>query len=149
MITYLCGFGPKIYLRSMSMLVFTLSCFAICWRTSIYLFVIIIIFFFCILASWFDAERHSEPCLFTTTSMLLFVMHILLKIHDLIATEKFNFFHLNLLMKLAAICETSFHYQDKIRPSNYVVNVALNMQVTSYIFIGVPAVNWQLHFILK
>ncbi|XP_041998560.1 insulin-degrading enzyme-like 1, peroxisomal [Salvia splendens] len=30
--------------------------------------------------------------------------------------------------ELAAICETSFHYQDKIRPIDYVVNVAMNMQ---------------------
>ncbi|XP_011075245.1 insulin-degrading enzyme-like 1, peroxisomal isoform X1 [Sesamum indicum] len=30
--------------------------------------------------------------------------------------------------ELAAICETSFHYQDKIRPIDYVVNVAFNMQ---------------------
>ncbi|KAK4412955.1 Insulin-degrading enzyme-like 1, peroxisomal [Sesamum alatum] len=30
--------------------------------------------------------------------------------------------------ELAAICETSFHYQDKIRPVDYVVNVAFNMQ---------------------
>ncbi|KAL2512913.1 Peptidase M16 M domain-containing protein [Abeliophyllum distichum] len=31
---------------------------------------------------------------------------------------------------LSAICETAFHYQDKIRPMNYVVNVVLNMQMT-------------------
>ncbi|CAA0837441.1 Zinc-metallopeptidase- peroxisomal [Striga hermonthica] len=30
--------------------------------------------------------------------------------------------------ELAAICKTSFDYQDKIRPIDYVVNVALNMQ---------------------
>ncbi|KAK4404869.1 Insulin-degrading enzyme-like 1, peroxisomal [Sesamum angolense] len=30
--------------------------------------------------------------------------------------------------ELAAICETSFHYQDKIRPIDYVVNAAFNMQ---------------------
>ncbi|XP_022842147.1 insulin-degrading enzyme-like 1, peroxisomal [Olea europaea var. sylvestris] len=30
--------------------------------------------------------------------------------------------------ELSAICETAFHYQDKIRPSDYVVDVALNMQ---------------------
>ncbi|EYU18739.1 hypothetical protein ABFS82_10G164400 [Erythranthe guttata] len=30
--------------------------------------------------------------------------------------------------ELAAICETSFHYQDKIRPIDYVVNVAFHMQ---------------------
>ncbi|KAL0383546.1 UNVERIFIED_CONTAM: Insulin-degrading enzyme-like 1, peroxisomal [Sesamum calycinum] len=30
--------------------------------------------------------------------------------------------------ELAAVCETSFHYQDKIRPIDYVVNTALNMQ---------------------
>ncbi|KAL1555332.1 Insulin-degrading enzyme-like 1, peroxisomal [Salvia divinorum] len=30
--------------------------------------------------------------------------------------------------ELAAICETSFHYQDKIRPIDYVVSVAMNMQ---------------------
>ncbi|KAL3819799.1 hypothetical protein ACJIZ3_005704 [Penstemon smallii] len=30
--------------------------------------------------------------------------------------------------ELAAISETSFHYQDKIRPIDYVVDVALNMQ---------------------
>ncbi|KZV39643.1 insulin degrading enzyme [Dorcoceras hygrometricum] len=39
-----------------------------------------------------------------------------------------NIFRFNLLMKLAAICETAFHYQDKIRPIDYVVNVAFNMQ---------------------
>lgn len=32
-------------------------------------------------------------------------------------------------MKLSAICETAFHYQDKTRPIDYVVNVAMNMQV--------------------
>ncbi|KAK6149150.1 hypothetical protein DH2020_016675 [Rehmannia glutinosa] len=32
------------------------------------------------------------------------------------------------VVMLAAICETSFHYQDKIRPIDYVVNVAINMQ---------------------
>ncbi|XP_073016087.1 insulin-degrading enzyme-like 1, peroxisomal [Primulina eburnea] len=30
--------------------------------------------------------------------------------------------------ELAAICATAFHYQDKIRPIDYVVNVAFNMQ---------------------
>ncbi|KAL8489554.1 hypothetical protein ACS0TY_025459 [Phlomoides rotata] len=30
--------------------------------------------------------------------------------------------------ELAAICETSFHYQDKIRPIDYVVNATFNMQ---------------------
>lgn len=30
--------------------------------------------------------------------------------------------------ELAAICETSFHYQDKIRPIDYVVNATYNMQ---------------------
>ncbi|CAK9155610.1 unnamed protein product [Ilex paraguariensis] len=29
---------------------------------------------------------------------------------------------------LSAICETAFHYQDKIPPSYYAVNVASNMQ---------------------
>ncbi|KAG6411482.1 hypothetical protein SASPL_129565 [Salvia splendens] len=33
-----------------------------------------------------------------------------------------------MLAKLAAICETSFHYQDKIRPIDYVVSVAMDMQ---------------------
>ncbi|KAA8517091.1 hypothetical protein F0562_017384 [Nyssa sinensis] len=31
-------------------------------------------------------------------------------------------------MKLSAICETDFHYQDKIPPIDYVVNIASNMQ---------------------
>lgn len=31
--------------------------------------------------------------------------------------------------ELSAICETAFHYQDKIRPMDYVVNVASNMQL--------------------
>ncbi|CAJ2671458.1 unnamed protein product [Trifolium pratense] len=30
--------------------------------------------------------------------------------------------------ELSAVCETKFHYQDKIRPSDYVVNIASNMQ---------------------
>ncbi|XP_057438666.1 insulin-degrading enzyme-like 1, peroxisomal [Lotus japonicus] len=30
--------------------------------------------------------------------------------------------------ELSAVCETKFHYQDKIPPSDYVVNVASNMQ---------------------
>nr|GLL36596.1 insulin-degrading enzyme-like 1, peroxisomal [Ipomoea trifida] len=30
--------------------------------------------------------------------------------------------------ELSAICETGFHYQDKTRPIDYVVNVAMNMQ---------------------
>jgi len=34
-----------------------------------------------------------------------------------------------MLMKLSAVCETKFHYQDKIPPSDYVVNIASNMQV--------------------
>jgi insulysin len=33
-------------------------------------------------------------------------------------------------MKLAAICETSFHYQDKTPPISYVVRIASNMQVS-------------------
>ena len=37
--------------------------------------------------------------------------------------------HINLLMQLSAICETVFHYQDKIPPIDYVVNVSLNMPV--------------------
>ena len=36
---------------------------------------------------------------------------------------------LNMLMKLSAVCETKFHYQDKIPPIDYAVNVASNMQV--------------------
>lgn len=32
-------------------------------------------------------------------------------------------------MKISAICETAFHYQDKIRAIDYVVNVSSNMQV--------------------
>lgn len=32
-------------------------------------------------------------------------------------------------MKLSAIGETVFHYQDKTSPIDYVVNVASNMQV--------------------
>ena len=36
---------------------------------------------------------------------------------------------LNMLMKLSAFCETKFHYQDKIPPIDYAVNVASNMQV--------------------
>ncbi|KAG1368760.1 Insulin-degrading enzyme-like 1, peroxisomal [Cocos nucifera] len=31
--------------------------------------------------------------------------------------------------ELVAICETGFHYQDKIRPIHYVVNIASNMQL--------------------
>ncbi|KAM7530076.1 hypothetical protein LguiB_033486 [Lonicera macranthoides] len=31
--------------------------------------------------------------------------------------------------ELSAICETVFHYQDKIRPINYVVNIASNMEL--------------------
>ncbi|GFY98227.1 insulinase (Peptidase family M16) family protein [Actinidia rufa] len=31
--------------------------------------------------------------------------------------------------ELSAVCETVFHYQDKIRPIDYVVHVALNMQL--------------------
>lgn len=31
--------------------------------------------------------------------------------------------------EISAICETAFHYQDKIRPIDYVVNVASNMQL--------------------
>ncbi|KAL2952719.1 hypothetical protein AAZX31_19G126700 [Glycine max] len=30
--------------------------------------------------------------------------------------------------ELSAVCETKFHYQDKIRPSDYVVDIASNMQ---------------------
>lgn len=36
-------------------------------------------------------------------------------------------------MKLSAICETEFHYKDKIRPINYVVQLAMNMQVNKMI----------------
>jgi len=35
----------------------------------------------------------------------------------------------SMFMKLSAVCETKFHYQDKIRPSDYVVDIASNMQV--------------------
>ncbi|KAL5556247.1 hypothetical protein UlMin_038483 [Ulmus minor] len=31
--------------------------------------------------------------------------------------------------ELSAICETKFHYQDKIRPIDYVVNIATNMEL--------------------
>ncbi|XP_075638112.1 insulin-degrading enzyme-like 1, peroxisomal [Castanea sativa] len=31
--------------------------------------------------------------------------------------------------ELSAVCETKFHYQDKIRPIDYAVNVASNMQI--------------------
>ncbi|OMO71346.1 hypothetical protein CCACVL1_18285 [Corchorus capsularis] len=31
--------------------------------------------------------------------------------------------------ELSAVCETGFHYQDKIRPIDYVVNIASNMQI--------------------
>ncbi|XP_024935321.1 insulin-degrading enzyme-like 1, peroxisomal isoform X2 [Ziziphus jujuba] len=31
--------------------------------------------------------------------------------------------------ELSAVCETKFHYQDKIPPSDYVVNIASNMQL--------------------
>lgn len=58
-----------------------------------------------------------------------------MRIHVLDVIQTINLFHVNLLMKLAAICETSFHYQDKIRPIDYVVNVAINMQVTGSIVI--------------
>lgn len=34
-----------------------------------------------------------------------------------------------MFMKLSAVCETKFHYQDKIRPSDYAVNIASNMKV--------------------
>lgn len=33
-------------------------------------------------------------------------------------------------MKLMAICETKFHYQDKSPPIDYVCNIASDMQVT-------------------
>lgn len=32
-------------------------------------------------------------------------------------------------MKLAALCKTKFHYQDKIPPIYYAVNISTNMQV--------------------
>ncbi|XP_022743488.1 insulin-degrading enzyme-like 1, peroxisomal isoform X2 [Durio zibethinus] len=31
--------------------------------------------------------------------------------------------------EISAVCETGFHYQDKIPPIDYVVNIALNMQI--------------------
>eukprot|EP00268_Persea_americana_P025608 TRINITY_DN2493_c0_g1_i3.p1 TRINITY_DN2493_c0_g1~~TRINITY_DN2493_c0_g1_i3.p1 ORF type:complete len:451 (-),score=75.59 TRINITY_DN2493_c0_g1_i3:846-2198(-) len=34
-----------------------------------------------------------------------------------------------MLVMLLAICEIGFHYRDKIRPRNYVVNIASNMQL--------------------
>ncbi|QCD97433.1 insulin-degrading enzyme-like 1, peroxisomal [Vigna unguiculata] len=33
-----------------------------------------------------------------------------------------------IFQELSAVCETKFHYQDKIPPSDYVVNIASNMQ---------------------
>ncbi|KAF5473279.1 hypothetical protein F2P56_009903, partial [Juglans regia] len=36
---------------------------------------------------------------------------------------------LNVLMKLSSVCETKFHYQDKITPVNYAIHLACNMQV--------------------
>ncbi|RDX69871.1 Insulin-degrading enzyme-like 1, peroxisomal, partial [Mucuna pruriens] len=50
---------------------------------------------------------------------LLFCLHALIK--QLLM--EFSMF-----MKLSAVCETKFHYQDKIPPSDYVVNIASNMQ---------------------
>jgi hypothetical protein len=41
----------------------------------------------------------------------------------------------NILMKLSAVCETKFHYQDKIPPLDYAVNVASSMQVIEAVFI--------------
>ena len=38
-----------------------------------------------------------------------------------------------LSLKLSAICETAFHYQDKIPPSSYAVHVASNMQVAKIV----------------
>ncbi|KAG5121588.1 hypothetical protein JHK84_039928 [Glycine max] len=34
----------------------------------------------------------------------------------------------SMFMKLSMVCETKFYYQDKIRPSDYVVNIASNKQ---------------------
>lgn len=34
-----------------------------------------------------------------------------------------------MFIKVSAVCETKFHYQDKTPPSDYVVNIAGNMQV--------------------
>lgn len=36
--------------------------------------------------------------------------------------------HKWIFKELSAVCETKFHYQDKIPPSDYVVNIASNMQ---------------------
>ena len=35
----------------------------------------------------------------------------------------------SIFIKLSAICETKFHYTDKIRPIDYVVDLSSNMQV--------------------
>lgn len=40
-----------------------------------------------------------------------------------------RFWNIHHSMKLAAFCETGFHYQDKTRPIDYVVKIASNMQV--------------------
>ena len=48
-------------------------------------------------------------------------------------SSKIFLIHFLLLLKLAAICETKFHYQDKTPPMSYIVDIASNMQV-SYIF---------------
>lgn len=40
-----------------------------------------------------------------------------------------------IFMKLSAVSETTFHYQDKIPPSDYVVNIASNMQVSERFYL--------------
>lgn len=39
-----------------------------------------------------------------------------------------------ILMKLVAVCETKFHYQDKIPPIDYVVKIASSMEVFFFSF---------------
>ena len=45
-----------------------------------------------------------------------------------------NNLFLSFLLKISAISETAFHYKDKIRPVDYVVHVAMNMQVIIMIY---------------
>lgn len=47
------------------------------------------------------------------------------------------------LLKLSAVCETVFHYQDKIRPIDYVVDVALNMKVVPTPFVKTKFRQWK------
>jgi|AraCvinosormetaG_1042628.scaffolds.fasta_scaffold00652_4 insulysin len=58
----------------------------------------------------------------------------------------FLIIHLLLLLKLSAICEAEFHYQAKIDPISYAVDISSNMKVI--VFFGLSYFSYRVSFCL-